>query len=81
MRTATVAGGLAIELIPEDYFRLLRREEIFPDTSRALELDVGCGDGTFLMEMAAHFQDRDFLGIERLGGASTLSGGRSDSGA
>ena len=57
-----------LELIPEDYFRPLRREEIFPDTSRPLEIDAGCGDGTFLMEMAAHFPERDFLGIERLGG-------------
>lgn len=56
------------ELIPEDYFRLLRREEIFPDTSRPLELDVGSGDGTFLISMARQFPDRDFLGIERLGG-------------
>lgn len=57
-----------IELIPSDYFRRLQREEIFPDLSRHLELDVGCGDGTFLLQMAAHFPDRDFLGIERLGG-------------
>lgn len=57
-----------VELVPADYFRELTREEIFPDASRTLELDVGCGDGTFLLEMAAHFPDRDFLGIERLGG-------------
>jgi len=63
-----VLGGAEIELIPEDYFRTLRREEIFPDASRPLELDVGCGDGTFLMEMAAHYPERDFLGVERLGG-------------
>ena len=56
------------ELVPEDYFRELRREEIFPDVSRPLEIDAGCGDGTFLMEMAAHYPERDFLGIERLGG-------------
>ncbi|HWB05195.1 MAG TPA: tRNA (guanosine(46)-N7)-methyltransferase TrmB [Verrucomicrobiales bacterium] len=68
MRTPSAPLADIIELIPDDYFRLLRREEIFPDTSRPLELDVGCGDGTFLMEMAAHFPDRDFLGIERLGG-------------
>jgi len=66
MRRAPEAES--IELIPRDYFRFLRREEIFPDTSRRLELDVGCGDGTFLLEMAQHYPDRDFLGIERLGG-------------
>ncbi len=63
--TADAAG---IELIPADYFRLLTREEVFPDTSRPLELDVGCGDGTFLLAMAQHHPERDFLGIERLGG-------------
>ena len=60
--------GPGIELIPDDYFRPLRREEILPDISRPLELDIGCGDGTFLMEMAAHYPERDFLGVERLGG-------------
>ncbi len=57
-----------VELIPADYFRRLHREEIFPDASRPLELDIGCGDGTFLLEMAARFPGRDFLGVERLGG-------------
>jgi tRNA (guanine-N7-)-methyltransferase len=57
-----------VELIPADYFRPLRRDEIFPDPARPLELDIGCGDGTFLLEMAAHFPERDFLGVERLGG-------------
>ena len=58
----------AIELVPADYFRLLERREIFPDNSRPLEIDVGCGDGSFLLEMAQHHPERDFLGIERLGG-------------
>jgi tRNA (guanine-N7-)-methyltransferase len=44
----------------------LRREEIFPDPSRPLEIDLGCGDGGFLIELAAHHPERDFLGIERL---------------
>ena len=57
-----------VELIPEDYFRPLRREEIFPNPARPLELDIGCGDGTFLLEMAQHFPGHDFLGVERLGG-------------
>ncbi|MDB6132810.1 MAG: tRNA ((7)-)-methyltransferase [Verrucomicrobiales bacterium] len=57
-----------VELVPADYFRALRREEIFSNFERRLELDVGCGDGTFLMEMAARFPERNFLGIERLGG-------------
>ena len=57
-----------VELLPEDYFRRLNRSDLFPDPSRPLELDVGCGDGSFLLEMARHFPERDFLGIERLAG-------------
>lgn len=68
MRTPAAAEASGIELIPEDYFRPLRRDEIFPGAERPLELDVGCGDGTFLLEMAQRYPDRRFLGIERLGG-------------
>jgi tRNA (guanine-N7-)-methyltransferase len=58
----------AVEFIPADYFSELPPGALFPDASRPLELDVGCGDGTFLLQMAAHYPDRDFLGIERLSG-------------
>ncbi len=51
---------------PSDHFRELSRTEIFPDTSRPLEVDLGCGDGTFLTGMAAHHPERDFLGVERM---------------
>ncbi len=54
--------------IPADYFRELRKEEIFADTTRPLEVDLGSGDGTFLVEMARQHPERDFLGIERLSG-------------
>ena len=51
---------------PPDYFRELRREDLFPDPTRPLEIDLGCGDGTFLLGMAAQFPERDFLGVERM---------------
>lgn len=51
---------------PPDHFRELTHAEIFPDPSRSLEIDLGCGDGTFLTGMAAHFPERDFLGVERM---------------
>lgn len=51
---------------PPDHFRELTRAEIFPDSTRPLEIDLGCGDGTFLTGMAAHFPERDFLGVERM---------------
>jgi len=56
------------QFIPGDYFREATREEIFPDTSRALEIDLGCGDGSFLLAMAKHYPERDFLGVERMPG-------------
>ncbi len=31
-----------------------------------LEIDLGCGDGSFLIEMAQHYPERNFLGVERL---------------
>jgi tRNA (guanine-N7-)-methyltransferase len=52
---------------PADYFRRLEKREIFPDAAEAgLEVDLGCGDGGFLVDLAAAHPDRRFLGIERL---------------
>lgn len=53
------------EFVPVHYFRKMNASEIRRD-GRALEVDLGCGDGSFLMEMARNFPDRDFLGTERL---------------
>jgi tRNA (guanine-N7-)-methyltransferase len=52
-------------LLPEDYFRRMDRSEIFPD-SAPLEVDLGSGDGSFLLAMAQNYPDRRFLGVERL---------------
>jgi tRNA (guanine-N7-)-methyltransferase len=56
---------MAGEMVPEHYFRELAHREIRRD-ERPLEVDLGCGDGSFLMEMAEHYPERDFLGVERL---------------
>jgi tRNA (guanine-N7-)-methyltransferase len=53
---------------PADYFREARLQEIFADPSRPLEVDLGCGDGSFLVEMAAAHPQRNFFGVERLAG-------------
>ena len=53
------------EFIPADYFRRMEPGEIVRP-GRPLEIDLGCGDGRFLLEMAAHYPERDFLGVERL---------------
>lgn len=53
------------EFTPNDYFRRLDRAELFPDAA-PLEVDLGSGDGSFLLSMAKKFPERRFLGVERL---------------
>lgn len=55
----------AWEFVPQDYFARLPPGAIFPAAS-PLEVDLGCGDGSFLLAMAAEFPERSFLGVERL---------------
>lgn len=55
-----------MQFFPSDYFKKLKKEEIFPDPKRSLEIDLGCGDGSFLIDLAKNFPSRDFLGVERL---------------
>ena len=56
-----------IQFVPSDYFRRAKVEEMFPGRAdRPLEVDLGCGDGGFLLEMAAQYPERNFLGVERL---------------
>lgn len=53
------------ELVPENYFCRLTPHELF--TSDApLEVDLGCGDGSFSLIMARKFPERNFLAVERL---------------
>ena len=52
--------------VPADHFRELQKTELFPQAERPLEIDLGCGDGTFLLGMAAEHPERDFLGVERM---------------
>ncbi len=58
-------AAMAGEFVPVDYFRRLERDELC-EARRLLEVDLGCGDGSFLMALAQHHPDRDFLGVERL---------------
>jgi len=53
------------ETYPEDWFTRLGRGDLFPGEN-PIELDLGCGDGSFLIRMAEHFPERNFLGVERL---------------
>lgn len=55
------------ELIPQSYIDPLQVENIFGRRA-PLEVDLGCGDGSFLASVARVQPDHDFLGIERLAG-------------
>ncbi len=52
--------------VPSDYFRELRKDELFDDPGKPVEIDIGCGDGSFLQQLAACHPERNFLGVERL---------------
>ncbi|HEV2095448.1 MAG TPA: tRNA (guanosine(46)-N7)-methyltransferase TrmB [Chthoniobacterales bacterium] len=55
------------ELIPPSYFAPLDLGTVF-SRSAPVEIDVGCGDGAFLIALAQQFPERDFLGFERMFG-------------
>ena len=54
-----------VEFVPTHYFRQLDKKEICKD-QRPLEIDLGCGDGSFLIDLAKQHPERDFIGVERL---------------
>ena len=56
-----------MELVPENYFQPLDLAHIYKRPA-PLEVDLGCGDGTHLVELANAEPDRNFLGTERLRG-------------
>ena len=39
------------ELVPDEWFVRLTREQVFAD-DQPIEMDLGCGDGSFLIRMA-----------------------------
>ena len=53
--------------MPANYFVPLDVVTVFSRPA-PLEVDLGCGDGAFLVAMAEKFPERNFLGIERLFG-------------
>lgn len=54
-----------VEYIPKSLTEPQNWGEIFP-RSAPIEIDLGCGDGAFLMAMARANPEHNFLGIERL---------------
>ena len=61
--SATIASEA--ELVPANCFGLLDFERVFGRRA-PVEIDLGCGDGSFLVATAAEYPSTDFLGIERL---------------
>lgn len=51
--------------VPNDYFAQHSAKDIF-GVCTPIDVDLGCGDGAFLLQMAEHYPERMFLGIERL---------------
>ncbi len=56
-----------IELVPETYVAPFDLFAIF-GRAAPLHVDLGCGDGSFLCELAKRHPEENFLGIDRLAG-------------
>ncbi len=56
-----------IELVPETYVAPLDLTVIFGRVA-PIHVDLGCGDGSFLSELARRYPEENFLGIDRLVG-------------
>ena len=54
-----------VELVPANCFEPLDLAAVYGRVA-PLEVDLGCGEGSFLTAMAAENPNHDFLGIERL---------------
>lgn len=59
------ATARRLEFVPADYFAPIKLSDLF-ERAAPLEIDIGCGEGAFLLAMAARHPERNFLGIERL---------------
>jgi tRNA (guanine-N7-)-methyltransferase len=57
------------ELVLDDALALLNLSALFGRTA-PLQVDLGCGDGSFLAAVAAANPERNFIGVERLLGRS-----------
>lgn len=58
-------AGMNTAFVPQDFFRRYTVADIF-GSGETCEVDLGCGDGGFLLQMAEHYPETRFLGVERL---------------
>ena len=64
LKTQTsTSGNLVVELL--SIVKPLDLAELFPQSQR-LEVELGCGDASFLVDYARRHPDRNFIGVERL---------------
>ena len=62
---SVTAESAQVEYIPADDTQPLDLSQLFP-AEGPLEIDLGCGDGSFLVALAAEYPGRNFIGVERL---------------
>ena len=58
-----------MEYVAANPAQLLDLRELFP-TPAPLEVDLGCGDGSFIAALAAEPPERNYLGVEQLVGGA-----------
>jgi tRNA (guanine-N7-)-methyltransferase len=56
-----------VELIPESYIEHLDPPKVF-GRNAPMQVDLGCGEGSFLCALAERMPRKNFLGVERLAG-------------
>jgi tRNA (guanine-N7-)-methyltransferase len=54
-----------VELVPDSYVTRLNLSKIFGRVA-PVQVDLGCGDGSFLSALAERMPEKNFLGVERL---------------
>jgi tRNA (guanine-N7-)-methyltransferase len=62
---ASTPVGRSLIFKPDDWFKPLDWREVFPQ-EQPIEIDLGCGNGSFLLWAAGAYPRRNFLGVERL---------------
>jgi tRNA (guanine-N7-)-methyltransferase len=60
-----ITPAFVAEYVPGNYFQALDLKSVFPH-SAPIEVDLGCGDGSFLVALAKQNPRRNFLGLDRL---------------
>ncbi len=65
LTAAPTAAKPSLIFRPDNFFERLNLAELFPVT-QPLEVELGCGDGSFMAQYARLHPEHNFLGVERL---------------